>query len=164
MKKIIPWLVYAASVFLSAHFAAGYWAVGLIFGIAVLLANFEAVRSKLSLQHLVFVVASILIYALVYWMADKGWKFNQDWLDSLIGSFSAGVVVGSLLLPFVHSILFGTDPKRIQSTALALIGSWYGVVLLSWLCGYFKIKLPVTYIQIAIALWQGIYLARLRLK
>lgn len=164
MTKIIPWLAYGASVFVSRKFCEGYWVVGPVFGTAVLLAHFESIRKKFSPNHLLFVAASALIYALVFWISDKGWKFQQDWLDRLAGSLSGGVVVGSLLMPFVHAILLGADPKSAQSASVSLIGSWYAVVFLSWLDEILHIKFRMDYLFLAIALWQGLYLYRLKLK
>ena len=164
MTKIIPWLAYGASVYISHKFSSHYWVVGPVFAAAVLLANFEAIRKKISPSHLLFIGVSTLVYALVFWISDKGWKFSPDWLDMLAGSLSGGVVVGSLLLPFLHTILLGADAKTAQSTALVLIVSWYAVVLLSWIDDAIKFKPDVDYILIAIALWQGIYLTRLKVK
>ena len=164
MKKIVAILAYAASVFISHKYAAGYWVVGPVFALALFIANFESVRKKVSPNHLLFLAASTLVYALVYWISDKGWKFHSDTADMLFGALSGGVVVGSLMLPFLHSMLLGADAKSSQSTALSLIGAWYAVLLLAWIDDAVKFKPDINYILIAIAVWQGIYLYRLKVK
>jgi hypothetical protein len=162
--KVLAVLIYGLCVFISRKFADEYWVTGPVFGAAVLAVNFGQIRKKISPSHLVFVGASTLIYALVFWIADKGWKFRNDALDMLAGSLTAGVVVGSLLMPFIHAILLGVDTKTAQATALALIGSWYAVILLSGLDGMFHFGARIDYLLIGIALWQGIYLYRLKTK
>ncbi len=162
MKKIFPFLAYAASVFVSHRFLTEYWVVGPVFGVALLLANPERVFKKLSFQHLLFLGASTLIYALVLWISNHGWKFREEGIDMLFGSTSAAIAVGSLLLPSVHALLFGTDFKTVRSVSLALILSWYGTLLLSWLDETIGIKPPIDYSLVALALWQGIYLKRLK--
>lgn len=164
MKKVVPILAYAASVFVSHKYAAGYWVVGPVFALALMIANLEAVRKKISPNHLLFIAASTLTYALVYWISDRGWKFQNDMLDMLFGSMSGGVVVGSLLLPFLHAMLLGEDAKSAQSAAVALIASWYVVLVLAWVDDLIKFRYDVNYILIAIAVWQGIYLYRLKVK
>jgi len=162
MRKIFPFLIYAASVFVSHRFLTEYWVVGPVFGAALLLANSEQVFKKLSFQHFLFLGASTLIYALVLWISNHGWKFKEDWIDMLFGSTTAAIAVGSLLLPSIHALLFGTDFKAVRSVSVALILSWYGTLLLSWLHETIGIKLHIDYSLVAVALWQGIYLKRLK--
>ena len=80
----------------------------------------------------------------------------------LAGSLTAGVAVGSLLMVSTHALLFGTDVKKVRSTFLLLVGSWYGVAVISLIgdaVGWRPAFLD--YSLIAIALWQGIYISRL---
>ena len=163
MKKVIPWLVYGLCVLISRRYCAGYWVVGPVFGVALLLVNFERVSKKLSSKHFAFVLASTLIYALVYFIADKGWKFRQDWLDMLAGSLSGGIVLGSILMPLIHAKLFGLKFKAVKLVSLLLIVSWYAVAAASLIGEVIGFKSPIDFILIAIALWQGIYLKCLKL-
>lgn len=164
MKKVIPWLAFIASILISRKFCDQYWVVGPVFGAAVLVANYEIVRKKFSIQYILFLAASTLIYALIFWIADKGWKFESDALDMLAGSLSGAVVVGSLLMPFIHTMLLGADFKTAQSTALGLIAVWYVVVLLSWIDDKVGFSPRIDYIFIAIAFWQGLFLYRLKAR
>ena len=162
MKKIIPWVVYGLCVFISRQFCTGYWVVGPVFGVALLLFNSDRVFKKLSSQHLVFLITSTLIYALVYWIAANGWKFRSDWLDALAGSASAGVVLGSLLMPLIHGRFFGMDPKTVLPVSIFLIAGWYAVTLVSLAVQVIGPNFRFDFLFIAIALWQGIYMKHLK--
>ncbi len=164
MKKIIPFVAYLLSVFVSHRFVTGYWVVGLVFAAAVFAVHYEKVFKKFSVRHWGFAIASTLIYALVYWMADKGWKFRNDWLDMLAGSLTGGVVVGSFLMPSVHAVIFGIDFKTVRSTFLWLVASWYFALFFSWLWQTSGLKPNLDFSLFAIALWQGIYLKRLQVS
>ena len=164
MEKIIPLLAWGISVFISHKYAARYWVVGPVFAAALLAAHFDQIRKKISLRHFGLVIASTLIYALVFWISDKGWKFRQDWLDMLAGSLTAGVLLGSLLLPAAHALLFGIDLKTVRSVFLWLIASWYLVILISLASEALGFRTGVVdYFLFAIAAWQGIYMKRLKL-
>ena len=165
LKKIIPWAAYGVSVIISWKFCTGFWVVGPVFAVSFLLAHYERVLSARSRQkYLIFVLASTLTYALVFLIADKGWKFRQDWLDAAFGSLTGGVALGSILMPFVHAKLFGTDLKTAGQVSLWLVVSWYIIVLISLVNGWAGIKISIDYTLIGIILWQGIYFKRLKLS
>ena len=138
--------------------------MGPVFAVAYLLADFGRVKKKFSILHLFFIAASTLTYTLVYWMAGKGWRFENDTLDMLMGSLTAGVVVGSLLLPFVHGILFGVDLGTVRKVSIRLIASWYVTLFLSKIDEIFNIPGSINYAFVAIALWQGIYFRFLKIS
>ncbi len=162
MKKLIPWIIWIVSTFVSHLYDASYWVVGPVFAAALLIANYEQLIKKFSWRHLALIICSTLIYALVFWIADKGWKLDRDWLDMLIGSTTAGVVVGSLLMPSVHAILFGIDFKTVRSVFLWLVASWCVVTIVSSINDALGSKVDFDFSLAAIALWQGIYLMRLK--
>ena len=165
LKKIIPWAAYITSVLISWKFCAGFWVVGPVFALCFLAANYECVLSARSYpKHLIFILASTLIYALVFLIADKGWKFHQDSLDAVGGSLTGGVVLGSILMPFVHAKLFGIDLKTAGRVSLWLVISWYAVVLVSLIDEWAGVKFSIDYTLIGIILWQGIYFKRLKLS
>lgn len=163
MRQIFPWIVYGASVFLSRQYADGYWAVGPIFGAACLLVHFEKLKKGVAPRHGLFVIASTFTYALVYWIADHGWSFKEDTLDMLFGALSSGVVVGSLLMPFLHGLLFSTDIKTVRKASVSLVLSWYGANLLALADDALHVPWEVDYLLVAIALWQGLYLRSLKI-
>ncbi len=163
INTILSLFIWAASSYFSREYAAGYWAVGPIFGAAILLKNRERVFKKFSLQHLLLFLASVLIYALVYLLAAKGWKFRNDWLDMFAGGISGGVAVGSILLPSVHAMLFGTDPKTVRAVSLKLVMSWFITLLLSKIFEVAGLSYKIDFLWISIAAWQGIYLKYLKL-
>jgi hypothetical protein len=114
-------------------------------------------------RHWQFLLACTLTYAFVFFLAEySGWRLSPDLLDMLFGSLTAGVVAGSLLLPFFHSLIFGTDRKAARAVALWLVLSWYGVSVLAWADDALNVTVNVDYLFVAIALWQGIYLRRMK--
>jgi len=163
VKRLAPIAAYAVSVFISSYYTAEYWVVGPVFAAAALAVNYPAVSKKFSSKHLLFIAASTLIYALVFLIANRGWKIEADWLDMLAGSATAGVVLGSILMPSVHAMLFGAEIKTVRSVCLWLIASWYAVNLLAWLGDQFDFAHGINYNLLSVALWQGIYLRRLKL-
>ncbi len=163
-KMILPILAYAVSVYVSWKFCAGYWVVGPVFAAALIIANLDTVRKKFSLKPYGLVILSTLIYALVFWISEKGWRLQPEWLDMLAGSLSAGVILGSVLMPALHASLYGFEVKNAQITSAALIVSWYVCISLSLMKEYMGLRLPISEGLLAIALWQGIYLNRMKLK
>ncbi len=163
MRNLYAVLVYLVSAVISWKFCAGYWGVGPVFAVACLLINGGEIKTPFSLKKILFAAASVLTYAFVYWVADKGWKFENDALDMLFGSMTAGVVLGSILLPFIHGNLFEVEPKRVRKVSLCLIVSWYFTLALSYADEILSIPGDVDYVLIAVALWQGIYLRTLKI-
>lgn len=164
MAILISILAYLLSVFVSWKYCAGYWVVGPVFAAAILMAHFKQVGKKFSLRHVAWILASTLVYALVYWISRKGWAFQQDWLDMLAGSLTAGVIAGSLLMPAIHAYLFDVPSKSARKASLLLILSWYVTIFLSLLDEKLGFKPHIEYDFVAIALWQGIYFRTLRIK
>ncbi len=163
MKKIFSLLIWFVCALVCRQYAAGYWVVGPVFALAVFLVNRDKVFGKISAQHVIFTASSTLIYALVYRLADKGWKLSPDWFDMLAGGFTAGVVLGSVLLPCVHMLLFGGNFKEVRSVTAMQVISWYVILLLSWGFEKLDFRQPVDFMFVAIAVWQGIYLKRMKL-
>ena len=163
MKNILSFIAYAGSVFVSWKFYDRHWIVGPVFALSLLLAHVDQTIKKFSLRHLFFIAASTLTYGLVYQIASEGgWKFRADWLDMVAGQATCGVIVGSLLMPALHSFIYGTDSKSARAVSLSLVISWYVVIFLSWLDEALRFKPDIPYLLIAIALWQGIYRKRLK--
>jgi len=162
MNNLFIVAVYALSVWFSRRMCMGYWYVGPIFALTACAVNPQILR-KISMRHLIFFAAAILTYALVYGIASHGWDFKADWLDMLAGSVTGGVVVGSIIMPSIHAMIFGIDSKTAGKTALYLIISWYLVNIASLLDDRFNLDVPIDYLLVAIALWQGIYLKNLKL-
>ena len=160
--KIIPLLAYAVSIFFSNRYADGYWVVGPVFAAAFFVINHEKVFKNPSLKHLAFLLASTLVYALVYWISGHGWKLEPEWLDMLAGATTVGIIIGSLLMSLVHALIFGVDLKKVRLVAGWLIGSWYFVLLLSWIDDATGFKPSIDYLLVSLALWQGIYLKCLK--
>jgi len=176
VSKVIAWLTYALSVVISVQYCAQYWVVGPVFGLAYLITNYPILIPRRDLwgSALLFLGASTFTYALVYfvtnhgfnlpWSSQKGWSFKNDYLDALLGSFTIAVVLGSLIMPLFHRLIFATDFKRIRKVWLRLIGAWYAVIAISLVQEFFKIPGSINYIYIGLALWQGIYMRHLCLK
>ena len=161
IEKAVLVAAYLVSVFISDKYCSGYWVVGPVFAAAFLLSRYKKVLAHFSWRHIAFAAASTLVYALVWWIADNGWKFQNDTLDMIFGSLSAAVIVGSILMPSIHVLLFGGDLKKTRQTAVLLVLSWYAVVLVSHLGDINDFGRNIDYGLVSIALWQGIYFLRL---
>lgn len=164
MSFLFSWIVPAASILISWKYCAGYWVVGPVFAAACLLLQYEKVRKAFSLNHLLFAAVSTLVYALVFWISDKGWRFKTEWIDMLIGSLSAGVVLGSILMPVFHTMLFSGDLKTVRKISFLLAGSWYLTLWVSFVDDAINLPGRIDYSLIAIALWQGIYFKNLKVS
>lgn len=164
MAHIVAIVAYLASVYISREYCDGYWVVGPVFAAAALIAHYGASGLKVSFRHALFLVASTLVYALVYWIYQHGWDFRRDEVDMLIGSLSMGVVAGSILMPALHAFLFDVDMKKVRRTAGLLIVSWYLVIFVSKLDNEFGFPISLDYTLLAIAAWQAVYLSSLKLK
>lgn len=164
MSFSFPWIVYFASVIISWKYCAGYWVVGPVFAAACLLMQYERVRKGFSPRHLVFTAASVLTYALVYRLSNKGWRLEPELLDMLAGSFTAAVVLGSILMPMLHGMIFSVEIRTVRKVSLLLIASWYFTILLSYAHEALGVPFRVNYTLVAIAFWQGIYFRNLKVS
>ncbi len=164
MSRIIPWIVYAVSVYLSRQYAEGYWVVGPVFAVAYFGFHLDQLKKGVSFKHAFFLGASTLTYALVYWISSHGWKFKEDAQDMFFGPLTVGVVLGSLLLPFLHGIIFSADTKTLRKVSLWLILSWYATCLVSMMDDVSNVPWDIDYLLVAIALWQGIYFRSLKIS
>lgn len=163
MNSVISIVIWLAASYLSRQYAAGYWVVGAVFGAALFLSNRDRVLKKINLQHLLLFAGSILVYALVYLIAAKGWRFQNDWLDMLTGSVTSGVIVGSVLMPVLQAMLLGGEMKVVRSVSLKLIASWYITLIFSKVLESVGIGTKIDFLWVSIAVWQGIYLKYLKL-
>lgn len=156
--RLFQIMIYAACVVISREYCASYWVVGGVFALAWLIIRWTAL-DKQYLKALLFIAVSTLVYALVYGLESHGWRFEHDLIDIFFGSLSAGVVMGSILLPYLHAFIFSGKFKQNRAgLSFLLILSWYFSVLLSVLDQASGLPGSVDYLLIAIALWQGIYL------
>ena len=111
--------------------------------------------------------ASTLIYALVFWISSGKWSWPNDLMNYFFGPFQVAVVVGSLLLPFTHRVLFQRPAPLAWKTALLLIASFYAVTLISFIndkhpLGFHEqafLGFHLNFITLSIAIWQWLYLA-----
>lgn len=163
MKAIISVIIWLVASYFSRQYAAGYWVVGPVFGAALLVYNRARVFKSFTLRHLFLFLASVFVYALVYLIAAKGWKFKNDWLDMLAGGTTGGVIVGSILMPALHAMLFPVDAKMTRSVSLKLIASWYITLLISKVLETAGFEFRIDFLWISIAAWQGIYLKYLKI-
>lgn len=164
MNPIAALAVYAAGVWVSWKYCAGYWIVGPVFAAEVLIINFNQLKKSSLFRYVLFAGFSTLIYALVFRIADKAWRLEPEWLDMLAGSMTGAVIIGSVLMTAVHAFLFETDIKTARKAALNLIVSWYVVTLLSILDQKLKLTSGHYYGLTGIAVWQGLYLYSLKLR
>ena len=157
-QQIARFLVYTASVFISWKFADGYWVVGPVFGLAVVVWDSKSLKDLQTRPHVAFIIASTLIYALVFKISSQRLDLGSEFLESLFGSFAISIIIGSLLLPLAHKIFFKTNEKMFMNTVFLLILSYYFVVLMSLIHDMSGHNLPINMLFLLVALWQGVYL------
>src|SRR3990167_4995111 len=149
MRQLIPWIAYIACVVISRKFADAYWVVGAVFAITCLVVSHRGITKKMfSLKSGFFILISTLIYALVFWIAKHGWQFKQDFLDMLFGSLTVGVILGSILMPLFHGILYALNERMIRKVFFPLVASWYAVNLMAFLDDVLNLPGNVDYLLI----------------
>jgi len=158
MELFFRLVVFAASAWISVKYAVGYWVVGPVFGLAVVSWDSNTFKKFVAVKHLSFLAASTLSYALVYHVSTLNWGHGSDFLDSMIGSLPIAVVVGSILLPLAHKLLFSSDFKRAARLIILLILSFYIITLISFGNDHFEWGFKINFLAISITVWQGLYL------
>ena len=153
--------ICAVSIWISSRYIETHWVVGPVFGISYLAANADKLKKNLWLKYLLFLTASTLTYAVVYWITRSESLFKNKILDDWFDEYSTGVLFGTLTLPFLQGILFSIPFSIVWRSWLWLFGSWY--VTLSFIG---NVSLPdgitVNGFHIALAFWQGLYFYLLR--
>ena len=149
-------VIYVLGAWISKERCAEPWIVGPVFGAVVLAWNATDLRALARPKSLVFLALSTLIYALVFFIADSGWKLEPEWLDWLAGSLPLGVAAGSILLPLAHPRLLGGGAPPIR-TSLALAASFYAATGIGGLLDRYA-PFDFDYYAVAVFLWQGLYL------
>lgn len=157
-EQIVRFLVYAASVFISWKFADGYWVVGPVFGLAVVAWSAKSPQDIKAPKHIGFIVASTLIYALVFKISSIHMDLGSDLLESLFGSMAIAIIVGSFLLPAAHMVFFKVNEKTFANTVLILVLSYYFVVGVSCMRDAWGAGWPINILFLLVAIWQGVYL------
>jgi uncharacterized membrane protein len=137
--------------------ADGYWVVGPVFGAAVLIYNWSETRKSL-VSAAAFLAASTLIYALVYRVSQMRWGSDSALFEYVIGSFPIAIVMGSILLPLADRLLLKKSGALPMKQVCLLIGGFYFITLLSYLCDVLGIQQHIPWLIILIAVWQGTYL------
>ena len=154
---ILKLITFLLCVFTSCKYSGQYGVVGFVFGLTVILWQTNFKTSSWTRQHGLFVVLSTLIYAIVRYLATI-WDFDSDLLDMLAGSFPIAVIFGSVALPAAQVRLFRELKPRFKKVVKALILSYYGVVLVSYLVtDVLKID-RIDFSSVMIIIWQGLYL------
>jgi hypothetical protein len=164
LEKIARFLILASSVFISAKYADNYWIVGPVFGLAVICWDSNNFKNFVAAKHLAFLVASTLIYALVFHISSQNWNRGSDWQDSFFGSLPAAVVIGSVLLPWAHRIFLSARIAIVRKVICLLIGSYYVTASISLANDQWGFGWKINFLFLMIALWQAIYLYTLFAK
>lgn len=162
MTTLFKWLIYAVSAGISIKFADGYWVVGPVFGLSVTAWDSNLFRNFDGRRHGTFLISSTLIYALVYWVAMRKWESQFEEVNYFFGPFPLGVVLGSVLLPLAHALIFKNAQARIKRTIISLAACFYVVMFFAYLGNRFWPENHFNFVAVAIALWQGIYLFSFR--
>ncbi|HTL70958.1 MAG TPA: hypothetical protein VL404_06675 [Candidatus Eisenbacteria bacterium] len=150
-------VVYGLGVWASNELADGYWGVGPVFGAVVLLWAWKRTGRE-PLRSAVFVAASTLIYAFVYYVSGLKWGSDSKLFEYFIGPFPAAIVAGSFLLPLAHTFIFEKSADRSLRTGFVLTFFFYLVTVLGYANEEFNIGPDIPWLPIMIAVWQGAYL------
>ena len=168
MKKC-AWRIAAWGLcaFISIRYFNGPWVVGPVFAVLFLAANRDQLRKKSWPRYFLFLLASALVYALVHrfadngfalpWSHEKGWHFESDTMDMLVGPMTLAVSFGSLIMPLLQKLLFSVPMQTVRRGWLFLIGSWYLIILVSIGLEALNMQHSINFIAISMTLWQGIY-------
>ncbi len=158
MEALFRLLVYAASVWVSNQYAAGYWVVGPVFGAAVVTFDLKGFKDLNLPKHGIFIALSTLIYALVYRISRLEWGGDTDLFHYVIGSFPAAIVTGSVLMSVLHTVVFNKSKELMVRSIATLVGSYFAVTLVMYINEKSNLGFDVPWIALLIAAWQGLYL------
>lgn len=151
-------IVYCASVWISATYAAGYWVVGPVFGLVVVAYDSNLFRNLKLGRHAFFILVSTIIYAAVCRIALGRWERQSDLFNYFIGPFPVAVVVGSILMCFAHRFIFQSSNSQMFRATISLIASFYLVTLFGYLKDKAGLWPHLNLISAFVAVWQGTYL------
>ena len=151
-------LAFAIGTWLSQEYVDEYWVVGPVFGCVVCLWSCTSLRDAKDLKKPLFILASTLIYALVYHISRMDWDTGTALAEMLVGSMPVAVLVGSVLLPFAHKTILGKVPAGWRTAPLLLAASFYLISFVATAADHFDLGGHIRFISIAVVLWQAIYL------
>jgi hypothetical protein len=137
-------MVCAAEIGSGRSYPLVGFAVGPIFGVVVLLWEYDSLRSLVTSASLKFLILSTLIWSLVDWLMH---------VASADQYFSWNILAGSILLPCAHAWVFKSSWQRALS---AMLLSFLGFE--SWRLMPETAPDLLKRIANAAALWQGGYL------
>ena len=151
-------LAYAASAWISTQYAGGFWVVGPVFGLAVVVSDSQGLKSLQPVKHVLFIALSTLIYALVYRISLLKWGADNDLYNYVIGSFPVAIVTGSVLMAFMHSVVLNKSKDLMVRAAVSLVVCYYAITLLMYVAEKEHLNVHVPWLGILITAWQGMYL------
>ncbi len=157
-EKLVRFLIYVSSVFISSKYANDHWVVGPVFGLAVITWDSNTFRNFAAARHVAYLAASTLIYALVFHISSQNWNHGSDLLDSLIGSLPIAIITGSILLPVAHKLFLSASSKAVGRTIPLLIMSYYLVAFISLANDACHLEWHINFLSVSIGAWQAVYL------
>ena len=158
MNILVRLLAYGVSVWLSNKYAGGYWVVGPVFGVAVVLHDMKDIHDLRPVKHGLFIVFSTLIYALVYRISLLKWGTDTPLYNYVIGPMPAAIVTGSILMAFMHTVVMNKSKEQMLRAVIVLIVGYYFVTALMFANEKFSLNLNVQWMMVLIGAWQGLYL------
>src|SRR3989338_2932502 len=103
-RDLYQWAVYGIGSWICFKNVAGYWVVGPVFGTMMLVWRWAAGKNIRERRSVVFFIVSTLVYALVYFVADK--------FDNL----AYAVWAGSALMTLAHALIY-RSPGGVSAAA-----------------------------------------------
>ena len=158
MNLLFKLVVYGASVWLSNRYADGFWVVGPVFGLAVVLFEMKSFKDLSPVKHGLFIGLSTLIYALVFRISRLEWGSDTDLYHYFIGSFPAAIVTGSVLMSVIATVVLNKSKEQMVRAIILLVCCYYFVTLAMYINEKSHLGLHVQWITVMIAAWQAIYL------
>lgn len=155
---LIKFIIFLVTAWMSVRYADGYKIVGPVFGLAVVAFDSNLFRKVSKEKHILFIIASTLIYGLVYWISMWKWEADFVLINYFIGPFPLGVILGSVLLPLAHRKILTSSPALTKQVMVSLVASFYMVMILAFLNNEYGVGIRFNFIAISITLWQAIYL------
>ncbi len=155
LRLLAKIIVFTVGAYVSILYETSYWYVGPIFGAVVLVWNTRSPRDLLRISSGLFLLASTLIYAGVWWLMDheRAW-----WFHNSEGYFYISIAIGTIALPIAQTVILHRPEWKRTLLAIPLIyGSWY--LLASLLTSLMEHRHIESSLLInAVPIWQAAYL------
>ncbi|MBI4437312.1 MAG: hypothetical protein HY590_07870 [Candidatus Omnitrophica bacterium] len=144
-------ILFLCCAYLSGEHGIGYWYVGPVFGMVILVFHVTSVKALVSLRNGLFLIASTLIYALVNHL------ISSSFLTLTSAAYSRTIVLlGTVLLTLAQGLFLKASWRRVLIAIPGIFLFWSLFGILSNTFGAEETRFE-TLIN-GVTFWQGSYL------